>query len=62
MFILALLRHPECQVKAQEEIDTVIGRDRLPGFSDRESLPYLECLFQETLRCACFHSARNGVV
>jgi cytochrome P450 len=51
IFILALLLHPECQERAQEEIDTVIGRDRLPGFSDRQSLPYLECLLQETHRC-----------
>jgi hypothetical protein len=39
-----------------------IGRDRLPEFSDRESLPYLECLLQETLRFVRFYSARNGVV
>ncbi|KAJ3562159.1 hypothetical protein NP233_g9752 [Leucocoprinus birnbaumii] len=50
IFILALLLHPECQIKAQEEIDRVIGPDRLPEFSDRDSLPYIECLLQETHR------------
>lgn len=30
-----LLRHPEVQRKAQEEIDAVVGRDRLPTLDDR---------------------------
>ncbi|KAG6903267.1 hypothetical protein C0995_000162 [Termitomyces sp. Mi166 len=51
-FVLAMVLYPECQAKAQEEIDAVIGSDRLPDFHDRESLPYLECLIQETLRYA----------
>lgn len=42
--------HPDCQAKAQEELDGVIGSGRLPEFHDRDSLPYLECLIQETLR------------
>lgn len=49
-FVLAMVLYPECQAKAQEELDAVIGSDRLPEFRDRESLPYLECLVQETLR------------
>jgi hypothetical protein len=48
-----MLLNPECQIKAQEEIDGVVGTDRLPDFTDRESLPYLECLLQETQRYAC---------
>ena len=39
-FILAMTLHPEVLVKAQEEIDSVVGNDRLPGFSDRPNLPY----------------------
>lgn len=31
-----MLLHPEVQKKAQEELDRVIGRDRLPELSDRE--------------------------
>ncbi|KAJ7578004.1 cytochrome P450 [Mycena floridula] len=42
--------HPECQRRCQEELDRVIGSDRLPEFKDRKSLPYLECVLQETLR------------
>lgn len=37
--------------KAQLEIDTVIGNDRLPDFEDRESLPYLNAIIKEVYRC-----------
>lgn len=42
--------YPEVQKKAQEEIDRVIGRERLPQVVDRPSLPYVEAVFKETLR------------
>ncbi|KAF5336269.1 hypothetical protein D9758_016051 [Tetrapyrgos nigripes] len=48
--ILALLLHPEVQTKAQEEIDRVVGRSRLPDFDDRENMPYLEAILTESLR------------
>lgn len=50
VFILSMLLHPEIQRRAQAEIDAVIGSTRLPEFSDRPSLPYLEYVLQETLR------------
>ncbi|KAJ7127626.1 cytochrome P450, partial [Mycena epipterygia] len=50
VFVLAMLLHPEYQVKAQREIDSVVGTSRLPGFEDREHLPLIECILQETLR------------
>ncbi|KAG6902622.1 hypothetical protein C0995_014228 [Termitomyces sp. Mi166 len=50
VFFLAMVLHPECQKRAQQEIDSVVGPGRLPEFSDRESLPYLGCILQETLR------------
>ncbi|KAF8074603.1 cytochrome P450 [Lyophyllum atratum] len=49
-FFLAMVLYPECQIRAQEEIDSVIGSSRLPEFYDWESLPYVECVMQETLR------------
>ncbi|KAG6915936.1 hypothetical protein DXG01_009202 [Tephrocybe rancida] len=49
-FIMAMALNPRAQSQAQKEIDEVIGRDRFPEFSDRESLPYMECIFKETLR------------
>jgi cytochrome P450 len=42
--------HPEKQRKAQEEIDRIIGCDRLPAFQDRESLVYVEAIYRETFR------------
>lgn len=50
VFVLAMVLFPEAQRKAQEEIDSVIGQDRLPGFDDRPRLPYVNCLLQEVLR------------
>jgi len=50
IFILAMLLNPDCQRKAQEEIDAVVGTERLPNFNDRDSLPYLECILKETHR------------
>lgn len=49
-FILAMVLHPHVLKKAQEEIDRVVGPKRLPDFDDRESLPYIEAIFQEVLR------------
>jgi hypothetical protein len=45
-----MILHPECQAKAQKEIDTVVGDLRFPDFKDRENLPFVECILQETLR------------
>jgi len=39
------------QEKAQKEIDRVVGRGRLPDFSDRPAMPYLEAIYREVLRC-----------
>lgn len=49
-FFLAMAMHPEAQKKAQEELDRVVGSDRLPEFEDRSSLPYLSALLKEVLR------------
>ncbi|GAB1312809.1 O-methylsterigmatocystin oxidoreductase [Madurella fahalii] len=49
-FYLAMAAFPDVQVKAREEIDRVVGAGRLPGFQDRENLPYVEAVVKETLR------------
>ncbi|KIM73756.1 hypothetical protein PILCRDRAFT_828807, partial [Piloderma croceum F 1598] len=49
-FILALVLYPEVQTRGQEELDRVVGRDRLPTFDDRPFLPYIEGIVKETLR------------
>lgn len=47
----AMVLFPEAQVKAQEEIDSVIGSGRLPEWNDRKDLPYVRGVVEETLRC-----------
>ncbi|KAI0259892.1 cytochrome P450 [Gloeopeniophorella convolvens] len=49
-FMVAMLRYPEVQRKAQEEIDKIVGTSRLPDFSDQDSLPYVGAVLKETLR------------
>ncbi|KAF8817273.1 putative cytochrome P450 monooxygenase [Phlegmacium glaucopus] len=49
-FILSLLAYPKCQRRAQEEIDSVIGPDRMPTLADYENLPYVRALVSESHR------------
>ncbi|KAI1321957.1 cytochrome P450 [Xylariaceae sp. FL0255] len=49
-FFLAMAMYPEVQVRAQEELDRVVGTERLPVMSDRKDLPYLEAIMKETIR------------
>ncbi|KAF2119330.1 cytochrome P450 monooxygenase [Lophiotrema nucula] len=48
-FFLAMSAYPEVQRKAQHEIDRVVGK-RLPTFSDRGNLPYVNAIVSEILR------------
>lgn len=41
---------PEVQRKAQTEIDSVVGEDRVPDFSDYERLPYIAAVVKEAHR------------
>jgi cytochrome P450 len=45
-----MMAFPKVQQRAQAEIDAVVGRDRLPIFSDAPSLPYVQAIIRETLR------------
>ena len=47
---LAMILFPEVQKKAQAELDAIIGPERLPTLSDRQSLPYMEALVKEIHR------------
>ncbi|ROV94041.1 hypothetical protein VMCG_08273 [Cytospora schulzeri] len=49
-FFLIMSLYPEAQRRAQEEIDRVIGTDRLPTFEDRNNLPYVEAVVKEVFR------------
>jgi len=42
--------YPKTQSKAFEEIDRVVGHNRLPTLEDLEDLPYIKALWKETLQ------------
>ncbi|XP_063239979.1 methyl farnesoate epoxidase [Bacillus rossius redtenbacheri] len=48
--LLYMLLYPEVQRKVQAEVDSVVGRDRLPTLADRPNMPYTEALVLECLR------------
>ncbi|KAI0367639.1 O-methylsterigmatocystin oxidoreductase [Pilatotrama ljubarskyi] len=50
VFFLAMAQFPDAQKKAQAELDAVVGPDRLPDFSDRDSLPYVNAVVKEVFR------------
>ncbi|KAL0569588.1 hypothetical protein V5O48_012376 [Marasmius crinis-equi] len=50
IFILAMVCYPEAQRLAKEELDRVVGKDRLPELRDREKLPYITAILYETMR------------
>ncbi|KAI0676742.1 cytochrome P450 [Trametes maxima] len=49
-FLLLMQLHPEVAAKARKEIDAIVGTERLPTFSDRPSLPYVDAVMSECLR------------
>ena len=49
-FTLAMITYPDVQRKAQEELDRVIGRSRVPTLEDRDRLPYIRAILREILR------------
>jgi cytochrome P450 len=49
-WMLAMIAFPEVQRRAQAEIDSVVGRDRLPTFADAPRLPYVCAIVKEILR------------
>ena len=47
---LALVTHPHVLDTAQDELDAVVGSERLPNFADKLALPYMNALCKEVLR------------
>ncbi|XP_046680938.1 probable cytochrome P450 304a1 isoform X3 [Homalodisca vitripennis] len=45
-----LLLYPQVQVRVHQEIDSVVGRSRLPTLDDRKNLPYTEAVLREVMR------------
>jgi len=49
-FVLFMLSHPHVLQRAREEMDRVVGEERLPAFEDEPALPYLVACVKETMR------------
>ncbi|XP_012873428.1 PREDICTED: cytochrome P450 1B1 [Dipodomys ordii] len=52
--LILLTRYPDVQARVQEEVDLVVGRDRLPGMGDQPNLPYVMAFIYETMRFSSF--------
>ncbi len=52
--LLLLVKYPSIQTKLQEQIDKVVGRDRLPSIEDKSNLAYLDAFIYETMRYTSF--------
>lgn len=48
--VLYMCLYPDIQEKVQEEIDAVIGRDRIPSLTDKGCLPFTEATIMEVQR------------
>lgn len=48
--LVAAVAYPAITMRVQEELDNVVGRDRLPTFDDERSLPYLVAFIKEVTR------------
>jgi len=44
-----MILYPDTAIKAQKEIDEVIGSERLPTFDDRLHLPYVNAFVKEVM-------------
>ncbi|GFN18415.1 cytochrome P450 [Aspergillus tubingensis] len=49
-WLLAMALNPAVVQRAQQELDQVVGRDRLPGWEDEPNLPYVRAIIKEALR------------
>ena len=49
-FFLAMTLNPHVQRKAHAELEAIVGNGRLPSYSDRSSLPYIEAIVKEIFR------------
>jgi len=49
-FLVAMMLSPDIQKRAQAELDSVTGRERLPTFEDRPRLPFIDAVCREILR------------
>uniref|UniRef100_A0A6Q2XP39 Cytochrome P450, family 2, subfamily Y, polypeptide 3 n=1 Tax=Esox lucius TaxID=8010 RepID=A0A6Q2XP39_ESOLU len=48
--VMVLIKYPKIQEHMQQEIDTVIGRERVPQMEDKMSLPFTDAVIHEVQR------------
>ncbi|XP_072172647.1 cytochrome P450 2J6-like [Diadema setosum] len=51
--LLHLTKFVDLQAKVQEELDRVVGRDRMPAISDKPYLVYTQAFLAESMRYSC---------
>ncbi|KAJ7661015.1 cytochrome P450 [Mycena rosella] len=49
-FFKAMAMYPDVMKRAQAEIESVVGSDRLPQLSDRAQMPFIDAMVLESLR------------
>ncbi|KAL0571765.1 hypothetical protein V5O48_010194 [Marasmius crinis-equi] len=49
--VLFLVSHPHVVQKARDQLDKVVGSDRLPTYDDEPNLPYIVAIIKEVIRC-----------
>jgi len=49
-YIMNMIQSPEWQAKLQKEVDSVVGPDRIPEFSDIPNLPTVRAVLKESMR------------
>lgn len=52
--IVFLVMNQDVQMKLHQQLDEIIGRNRLPCWKDSENLPYVSATICETMRCSVF--------
>ena len=50
--IIYMVNFPDIQRKVQDELDKIVGPNRLPSLADKPQLPYLEATLSEVQRCS----------
>ena len=51
---LYLLHHPEIQSRVHDELDRVVGKDKLPSLDDKPQLHFINAVLHESLRFTSF--------
>ncbi|KAJ7310003.1 cytochrome P450 [Mycena albidolilacea] len=49
-FMISMILYPEVQTAAQQQLDEIVGRGRMPTLADYDHLPYIRAIVREVLR------------